>query len=55
VDFWRWAFSDLRDNITHGILAGFLVAKAVGGEFYVVAADRIRDAKTKSVNFWLGD
>jgi hypothetical protein len=25
-DFWRWAFSDLRDNTTRGILAEFLVA-----------------------------
>ena len=29
-DFWRWAFSDLRDNTTRGILAEFLVARAVG-------------------------
>lgn len=29
-DFWRWAFSDLRDNTTRGILAEFLVATAVG-------------------------
>lgn len=29
-DFWTWAFSDLRENITRGILAEFLVAKAVG-------------------------
>ncbi|MDQ2873467.1 MAG: hypothetical protein M3Y33_00995 [Actinomycetota bacterium] len=28
--FWRWAFSDLRDNFTRGILAEFLVARAVG-------------------------
>ena len=30
LDFWRWAFSDLRDNATRGILAEFLVARAVG-------------------------
>lgn len=30
ADFWRWAFSDLRDNTTRGVLAEFLVAKAVG-------------------------
>lgn len=29
-DFWRWAFSDLRDNTTRGILAEFLVAATVG-------------------------
>lgn len=32
ADFWRWAFSDLRDNIIRGILAEFLVARAVGDE-----------------------
>jgi hypothetical protein len=32
ADFWRWAFSDLRDNTTRGILAEFLVARAVGDE-----------------------
>lgn len=30
-EFWSWAFSDLRDNTTRGVLAEFLVAKAVGG------------------------
>jgi hypothetical protein len=28
ADFWRWAFSDLRNNTTRGILAEFLVARA---------------------------
>jgi hypothetical protein len=28
--FWRWGFSDLRENIARGILAEFLVAQAVG-------------------------
>jgi hypothetical protein len=28
-DFWRWAFSDLRSNATRGILAEYLVARAV--------------------------
>jgi hypothetical protein len=32
ADFWRWAFSDLRDNTTCGILAEFLVAQAVGAQ-----------------------
>jgi hypothetical protein len=32
ADFWRWAFSDLLDNITRGILAEYLVAKAVGDQ-----------------------
>ena len=30
LDFWRWAFSDLRENIVRGVLAEYLVAKAVG-------------------------
>lgn len=30
VDFWRWAFSDLRDNTVRGVLAEFLVTVAVG-------------------------
>lgn len=29
-DFWRWAFNDLRDNMTRGVLAEFLVARALG-------------------------
>ena len=29
-EFWRWAFSDLRENITRGVLAEFLVARALG-------------------------
>jgi hypothetical protein len=31
-DFWSFAFSDLRTNIVRGVLAEFLVAKAVGAE-----------------------
>ena len=30
LDFWRWAFSDLRENIVRGVLAEYLVARAVG-------------------------
>ena len=30
LDFWRWAFSDLRTNIVRGVLAAYLVARAVG-------------------------
>jgi hypothetical protein len=29
ADFWRWAFSDLRDNTVRGVLAEFLVALAL--------------------------
>lgn len=29
-EFWRWAFSDLREIITRGVLAEFLVARALG-------------------------
>lgn len=31
-DFWSWGFSDLRLNKTRGLLAQFLVARAVGDE-----------------------
>lgn len=30
LDFWRWAFSDLRTNIVRGVLAEYLLARAVG-------------------------
>ena len=30
LDFWRWAFSDRRDNTVRGMLAEFLVAAALG-------------------------
>lgn len=29
-DFWGWAFNDLRDNTTRGVLAEFFVARALG-------------------------
>ena len=29
-DFWRWAFSDLRDSTVRGVLAEFIVAAALG-------------------------
>jgi hypothetical protein len=32
VDFWRWAYSDLVGNTERGVLAEFLVAKAVGAD-----------------------
>jgi hypothetical protein len=28
-DFWRWAFSDLRDNTVRGVVAEFIVAAAL--------------------------
>jgi hypothetical protein len=30
LDFWRWTFSDLRDNTQRGVLAEFRVALALG-------------------------
>ena len=30
VDFWRWAYSDIAQNITRGPFAEYLVAKALG-------------------------
>jgi hypothetical protein len=29
-EFWSWAFSDLKENTTRGVLAEYLVAKALG-------------------------
>ena len=28
--FWEWAYDDLRANITRGVLAEYIVAKALG-------------------------
>ncbi len=30
VDFWRWAFSDLANNAQRGVLAEYIVARALG-------------------------
>lgn len=30
LDFWRWGYSDLTQNITRGVLAEFLVAWGIG-------------------------
>ena len=32
LDFWKWGFSDLRQNITRGILAEYIVAWAIGAD-----------------------
>ena len=51
LDFWRWAMSDLRTNTLRGIVAEFLVTRAVGSPsirrvewdpYDVVTADGIR-------------
>jgi len=51
AEFWRWGFSDLRTNIVRGILAEFLVAKAVGARVPVRVAwdnfDVVSDAGTR--------
>lgn len=60
ADFWRWAFSDLRMNNVRGILAEFLVAKAVGAteapkeewaNFDVETPDGIR-IEVKASAYW---
>lgn len=38
LSFWRWSASDILSNATRGILAEYLVARALG-----VAADGVRD------------
>ena len=30
TDFWRWAYSDLRDNVSRGVLAEWLVGLSLG-------------------------
>ncbi|MEI3413593.1 MAG: hypothetical protein V8Q88_00215 [Christensenellales bacterium] len=30
LDFWRWAYSGLSDNVERGVLAEFLVKSAMG-------------------------
>ena len=47
VDFWSWAFSDLQDNTTRGILAEFIVARALGIELGVRSAWGDFDLVTK--------
>ncbi len=32
LDFWQWAFSDLRSNVVRGVLAEYLVARALGAD-----------------------
>jgi hypothetical protein len=32
VEFWRWAFSDLQSNALRGVLAEYIVARALGIE-----------------------
>ena len=60
ADFWRWAFSDLRMNNVRGILAEFLVSKAVGAtgapkeewaNFDVQTPDGIR-IEVKASAYW---
>ena len=46
--FWSWAFSDLKENTTRGVLAEFLVASALGIVGDVKAAWEPYDLKTYS-------
>jgi len=32
LDFWQWSASNLLSNVTRGVLAEYLVAKALGGD-----------------------
>ena len=38
LDFWRWSSSDLVSNVTRGVLAEYIVARAVG-----VSTAEVRD------------
>ena len=46
-EFWQWAFSDLQENVTRGVLAEFLVAKALGINLSVRQAWDDYDLKTE--------
>ncbi len=35
LEYWSWALSDLQDNANRGVLAEFIVAKAIGAEILV--------------------
>ena len=37
-DFWRWSVSDIVSNATRGVLAEYIVAKALG-----ISTDCVRD------------
>jgi len=32
LEFWQWAFSDLRSNVVRGVLAEYLVARALNAD-----------------------
>ena len=46
-EFWQWAFSDLQENITRGVLAEVLVAKALGISLSVRQAWEDYDLETE--------
>ena len=45
-DFWRWAYSDLLNNTTRGVLAEFIVAQAIGDSSKVRTEWEPYDLKT---------
>ncbi len=47
-DFWKWAYSDLLMNKTRGVLAEFIVAKALGLDLSVRNAWSHHDLVTKN-------
>jgi hypothetical protein len=48
LDFWRWAYSNLADNVTRGPLAEYLVASALGINEGVRSAWDAHDLRTPS-------
>ena len=48
LDFWRWAASDLADNVVRGWFAEFLVAAALGTHHGVRQSWDTVDVKTKA-------
>lgn len=46
-DFWQWAYSDISNNINRGILAEYIVAKALGSKERVRVNWAIYDVDTR--------
>ena len=40
-DFWRWAYSDMSNNINRSVLAEYIVASALGNAGVTIEATRI--------------
>ena len=48
LDFWRWAYSELNDNMSRGALAEYIVAMAIGVDYEPKQYWTPFDLKTKA-------